>query len=646
MHEWYKANYFAGELLVKKRESTDPFEPLNALITRVGSADRPFLATAAPASTSTMQRQPSMQHEARPSSVADWQGTDVFRQQQHSQQRPTAPERLPTDSVQDYHQSHSPAISHASMQPSRQFTTNYDPFNPQANQSFNHQYQHQQQQQQQQHHQMPFGHNVGPQQVRNQPRLDPWGVPIPSGPDLWGQLNQSAPQHTPFNDNPAFQRQPQQPQHFHSESRDVFASQAQPSLEKSGYNTFQHQNIGGPSALFNQQEQTSSPSAAWSGPGRLASPTVEAATVPSPWQLSSQRNSQHQEELERVIPQPIGTPIPSNPSRRQSPMTSSSMLASLNNSPSPQTAALPSADIQAKPTSPPRDLASALQAESLPVDAPAAPAKPVRPQEPVAQPKAADVPAPKPTVQPVAARSKPVHIDLPKLPPAPTAKPVSSSTTKVATITEAEYAQLKVEAAKAAAEKSAGQPTLGAMIPQAPVTPSTKPAPWAASASPAEEAPSHANQPSLREIQLKEAKEEEIRKAAEKKARQAAQAAEQAAAAARAQAEAEEALPAGSKWGASASTTTAPQASPQSAATWAKANPAGKKTLKEIQEEEAKQQKRLAAQKQTVGQPVGRGYAGMVGPAAKAVSLPRSIYGPRLTLLSGSSCGSLVRCRP
>jgi PERQ amino acid-rich with GYF domain-containing protein len=131
---------------------------------------------------------------------------------------------------------------------------------------------------------------------------------------------------------------------------------------------------------------------------------------------------------------------------------------------------------------------------------------------------------------------------------------------------------------------------------------------------------------SLREIQAKEQKEAEIRKTAEKRATAARIAAEEAATAERLAREAAESLPATSKWGdvASPAATSTPATSP-----WAKpAAPVAtattrsgtvKRTLKEIQEEEARQKKEAAAQAQARA----KAYASSVG-ASNGVSTPAS----------------------
>ena len=122
-------------------------------------------------------------------------------------------------------------------------------------------------------------------------------------------------------------------------------------------------------------------------------------------------------------------------------------------------------------------------------------------------------------------------------------------------------------------------------------------APWSAKET---SEPTTGTGPSLREIQAKEAKAEELRKAATKKVKAAAVAAEQARLSALEDISAS--LPSASSW---AQANNAP---------WANASSA-KKTLKEIQEEEARQQdKRLIAQR-TTGTPIAsKGYAGSVNP--------------------------------
>lgn len=130
--------------------------------------------------------------------------------------------------------------------------------------------------------------------------------------------------------------------------------------------------------------------------------------------------------------------------------------------------------------------------------------------------------------------------------------------------------------------------------------------------------------PSLREIQAREAKEDEIKKAAARKVKAAALAAEQARLAALEEAAS---LPAASTWAANSPPISSQPSSHSTAApapAWSSTTNT-KKTLKEIQEEEARQQeKRNSAQKAAGVIPHGKGYAGMLGPSTASVPLAAS----------------------
>lgn len=154
----------------------------------------------------------------------------------------------------------------------------------------------------------------------------------------------------------------------------------------------------------------------------------------------------------------------------------------------------------------------------------------------------------------------------------------------------------------------------------APSATSGKAAPWAAQQEVSPSVQKSSSGPSIREIQAKEAKEDEIRKAAAKKAKAAALASEQAALAAQAEQEAN--LP----WASAKSPATGgPAWSTPVSTTHANGT---KKSLKEIQEEEEGRQKKLAQQRQQTSAAPGGGagsaprggYAGSLGPKVGQVA--------------------------
>lgn len=152
---------------------------------------------------------------------------------------------------------------------------------------------------------------------------------------------------------------------------------------------------------------------------------------------------------------------------------------------------------------------------------------------------------------------------------------------------------------------------------------------------------------SLREIQAKEQKEAEARRAQEKKVLAAQRAAQEAALAERRAREASEGLPMTARWGDSAASS--PVIPAAASAPWAKLAPAaasasksGKKTLKEIQEEE--EARRKAAQ-QAQAQKVSKAYANTISqaPAAMASDSPWQTVGAPKPSAPSSTASSAVR---
>lgn len=276
---------------------------------------------------------------------------------------------------------------------------------------------------------------------------------------------------------------------------------------------------------------------------------------------------------------------------------------------------------------------AAIPAESNPE--PAAPALPNKADK-AAAPIAAEVRSALPSKKPEqmqAAASKPEPSE---------AEP---QTGRVSTVTqEAFQRQKKSETALAPATNEVPFSSFVNDLSPSAGTAAAKAAPWAKPSDDDNKATSTptltpSSSMSLREIQAKEQKEAEIRKAAEKKAFAARIAAEEAAIAGRLAREAAESLPASSRWGDVAS----PAASAPAASPWAKASATAapattrsstvKKTLKEIQEEEARQKKEAAAQAQARA----KAYASSVGSASgSSLSMSVNAGGAWTTVGSGS----------
>jgi hypothetical protein len=524
MHDWFLHQFFTGDLLIKPHYQSH-FESLDSWIARVGpnNREKPFLSLAMPSAPPPPlgQRNVSGQLNGFP------------------------PQSLQNVGVP----SSAPLQPHAPI--SRQFTTNYDPF--QAGSAAP---------------QPSYERVQPPQQPAAQQTLDPWGIPIQTKPSPSYSFHDLAPSQGPPPD--PFQHQQQQQQPY------------QPGV------------IGG--AVRSESPLNS----------LHASSVPVPREAPSPWQTFPRESMDDKTGAGAIgshfsqpsLFQALGKSMPHSLSTSTFDQTHSpaeSLLASLNASPDTDSGPFPSG--QPFKESPARKETSIEQPRPAPVQPIEKPATPIKPPKAAAPPPAQaqvqeSIKKPTPAKQAPAKELKQidgsVHITPSKMVVTPAGTP-SKSATKEKEVQPTAEASSPLAALKAAA-------------------------PWSGKEAASPAAPA---QPSLRDIQAREAKDDQLRKAAERKVKAAALAAEQASLAARSSQEAE--LTQAMQWaktnGSSDSTSTA--------AVWQASNAPAKKTLKEIQEEEAKQQQRRAqaqkqaqaqAQAQANGTPVaGRGYASKAG---------------------------------
>jgi PERQ amino acid-rich with GYF domain-containing protein len=523
MHDWFLHQFFTGDLLIKPHYQSH-FESLDSWIARVGpnNRDKPFLSLAMPSAPPPLgQRNVSGQLNGFP------------------------PQSLQPVGVP----SSAPLQPHAPI--SRQFTTNYDPF--QAGSAAP---------------QPSYERVQPPQQPAAQQTLDPWGIPIQTKPSPSYSFHDLAPSQGPPPDPFQHQQQPYQP----------------------GV-------IGG--AVRSESPLNS----------LHASSVPVPREAPSPWQTFPRESMDDKSGAGAIgshfsqpsLFQALGKSMPHSLSTSTFDQTHSpaeSLLASLNASPDTDSGPFPPAQpFKEAPVQKETLIEQARPAPVQPIEKPATPIKPPKASvpPPVQAPAQESMKKPTPAKQAPAKELKQtdgaVHITPSKMVVTPAGTPSKSAT-----------------------KEKEVQPTVESTDTSSPLAALKAAAPWSGKEAASPAAPA---QPSLRDIQAREAKDDQLRKAAERKVKAAALAAEQAALAARSSQEAE--LTQAMQWaktnGSSDSTSTA--------AVWQASSAPAKKTLKEIQEEEAKQQQRRAqaqkqaqaqAQAQANGTPVaGRGYASKAG---------------------------------
>jgi PERQ amino acid-rich with GYF domain-containing protein len=606
MHEWYRSNFFTDDLLVKRVDDAS-FEPLGVLILRLGDATKPFLLPPPPAAPPGF----SIHHHQPRGGAFDH----------------LPPSREPSDPW---------AVSSPSLRqpqvPSRQFTTAYDPFAPTQEQHINEPV-------------LPAGNIAGNLHhgsldsfgatPRSSSSIDPWlpkssgafdalhsttvvggGGPSPWSPDF-GSAAAAHNHHQVFGEPQPFGRQSlghHQHQHHHAFNLDSLPS-SYPSVQQpdpfspavsstpffdSSYGGHHQQANGWPPQQQPQQQRS-----------RPVMPTPSASLAPigqSPWGSGGGEAARSSTFDERVplLPRNDSSSIAGHstvfgeqPELTQSPARPAAVAATAADTPPAPVASsppLPMASKTEQRATPPADVADATPADrSASLDS--------APESDAGEEQWHQV---KPHTSTTHEQRAPAAEQVPQ---PTTLKQSVGSGGKVSVVSEAEFGRKRTSSPSPAA--TAAAPPIAAAGAASSPAPAAKPAPWV---SVSEEPALASLQPSisLREIQAKEAEEArraEAKRAAERQARAAREAAAAAAAA-----ESQEALAPTSTWAAAPATTKGSSLE----APWAKTKPVQqvKKTLKEIQDEEARQKK--AAQ-----QAINRGYAGSaaVKPPVRCVAL-------------------------
>jgi PERQ amino acid-rich with GYF domain-containing protein len=550
MHDWYCSNFFTDDLLVKRLDDVS-FEPLGTLILKVRDASKPFLLPSPPPVPPGFP----LHRPHHPRGPFD----------------PLPPSREPSDPWNIAPSPRQPQV------PSRQFTTAYDPFAPTQERILE-----------------PSsatgvtGHHGGSLDAFAVPRssMDPW---MPNTSSGFGGLH-SAVGRSPWSPDFGSPAQSQvfgEPQPFRGRHNHPFNFDALPNNYPTAQPDLFAAPTGSSTPFFDSYSQA--PTDSWAQRARpIPTPTSSVGPIgQSPWGGSTEaaRSSTFDERMPLLprseVPSITGQSVSVEPEPIQA-------LHGIS----------PPAQAEAVESSPTLPMTSKLEPTNSPTDSFNGTGN-----------TSFDSLAESDTEswQHVSTESRaPIHDKAGARPvdgstqQGPVYKAASSN--KISVVSEAEF-ERKLAPTLSSTTSAPNSAQTRSVSPSPSTVQQARPAPWAS-----DEAVSGPIQPSisLREIQAKEAEEArrvEAKRAAERQARVAA---EQAALAAAESAEAQEALAPTSTW---ASSSNKHAATPAVEAPWAKGKPTQqvKKTLKEIQDEEARQKK--AAQQQQRA-PNG-GYAGL-----------------------------------